>query len=95
MKPEKKTTATMNTNPATMPTQAAATDTLERRGASRTTGCAGGGAVVGTGPVAGSGEDVGVSFMATIMQTVLMCLSCNAYESAVNERRGDYNCQRA
>ena len=36
MKPEKKITATMNTTPATMPTQAAAAVTLERRGSSRT-----------------------------------------------------------
>jgi len=78
MKPEKKITATMNTTPATMPTQAAAAVSLLRRGSSRMTG---GGAATGT--VAGSGEDVGVSLMAKIMQTVLMCQSCITYESAV------------
>jgi hypothetical protein len=70
MKPEKKTTATMNTTPATMPTYAAIAGAFDRRGSSCTTGCAGG--VVATGPVAGS-DDVGVSLMTTIMQTVLMC----------------------
>jgi malonyl CoA-acyl carrier protein transacylase len=34
MKPEKKITETMNTTPATMPTQAAATAALARRGGS-------------------------------------------------------------
>jgi hypothetical protein len=91
MKPEKKTTATMNTTPATIPTQAAAAVSLDRRGGSAACGgavgaCDGGGAAA-TGPVAGSDEDVVVSLMATIMQTVLMCQSCFAYESAVSGRR--------
>ena len=70
MKPEKKTTATMKTTPATMPTHAAATVTRLRRG-SRSTYVGGDGAVA-TGPVAGS-EDVGVSLMNPMVQAVLMC----------------------
>jgi hypothetical protein len=92
MKPEKKMTATMNTTPATMPTQAATRGALDRRGSSRTTGSAGGG--VTTGPVAGSG-DADVSLMGTIMHTVVMCPSCITYESAVRGKgsarhRGGY-----
>ncbi len=37
---------------------------------------------VATGAVSGS-EDIGVSLMDTIMQTLLMCPSCIGYESAV------------
>jgi hypothetical protein len=77
MKPEKKITATMNTTPATTPTQAAARVALERRGSSRMTGAA-----VATGAVAGS-DGVGLSLMVEIMQTVLMCPSCIGYESAM------------
>jgi hypothetical protein len=71
MKPEKKITAMMNTTPATMPTQAAAAVTLERRGSSRTTGCAGG--AVATGPAAGSDEDVDGSVIDQILQSLARC----------------------
>jgi hypothetical protein len=76
MKPEKKTTATMKTTPATMPTQAAtAVSRLRRRGSAYTGGEASeGGAAVATGPVAGS-EDDGVSLMNPSMQAVAMRLS--------------------
>ena len=77
MKPLQKTTATMNTTPATMPTHAAT-------GVSRRTarlvdplggrGCGGGGVVVATGLVAGSEVDVG-SLITQSMQTVLMRFS--------------------
>ena len=85
MKPEKKTAPTMKTTPATMPTRAATAGSLDRRGASSCT-CGVVGGAVATGPVAGSDEGVVGSLMATIMQTVLMCLSCFPYESAVTAR---------
>jgi len=65
MKPEKKIMATMNTTPATIPTQAATAVSRLRRGGSAYAvggGSAGGGVVVATRPVAGSEDDV-VSLM--------------------------------
>jgi len=66
--PEKNTTATMNTEPAAMPTQASAwksrLDCL-RSGTPRSTGRGGVGSVVGVGVVSGSA----VSLMASIMPT--------------------------
>jgi hypothetical protein len=61
MKPEKKTTATMNTTPATMPTQAATAASRDRCAGSTTGGGVG---AVATGAVAGSVDDV-VSLMAS------------------------------
>jgi hypothetical protein len=71
MKPEKKTTETMKTTPATMPTQAATVVARLWRGGSAAAGggAAGGGAAVSTGPVAGSEDDV-VSLMNPSMQAV-------------------------
>jgi hypothetical protein len=76
MKPEKKTTATMKTTPATMPIHAAAAVRRLRRGGSTYAGgeASGGGVGVATGRVAGSEDDV-VSLMHLSMQTISMCLS--------------------
>jgi hypothetical protein len=74
MNPEKKTTATMNTTPATIPTQAATAGRRDRRGRSSRTGVVALGGASATGSVAGSEEDVVGSLMGTILRAVLMCL---------------------
>jgi hypothetical protein len=74
MNPEKKTTATMNTTPATIPTHAATAGRRDRRGGSSCTGAGALGGASATGPVAGSEEDVVGSLMSTILRAVLMRL---------------------
>src|SRR5262245_45015929 len=93
----------MKTTPATMPTMAAAAPSLLclRRGSAYCgatyvdcDGGGGGATAVSTGPVAGSDEEVGVSLISTIIQTVSMRSSCITYETAVNMNRFIASCGR-
>lgn len=71
--PEKNTTATMNTAPATMPTHANAWNSRLgrlRSGTSRWTGGAGGGSVVSVGVVSGSAVSLMPSIMPTLVRRV-------------------------